>query len=956
MRIHNLAKELGVPSARLITLLQANGFDVKGPLNTIGKEEVDVAKQHMDELKSDPSAKKVGVGKPVGTKKKVFIRSKTVEDPRARRPATGGPAQQVIRPTQIKPKRPGMPVASKPRPKPEPVRVMKPAVVEKPKVEVKPQVVETPHVEAKPIEVKKIAEPVAVVDKSVRQKEQRDQREPREPRPAEAKTTEAPRKHTGPPDRRGKPYRPTERPKFSKEEAIRAAREKRQFTGPRKPASQGQPVGVQDRDADKGGPTPADYRRKKKKPKGEVPRGGADVARKPRKDVVLEGEALSVGLTKLKQGIKTSVDVDRAGRVPKRRKKIVQEKKRFKAPSKLVKRKDSTEYGGRGALVRKHRRRRPDEVQDLANVSLTVDATRKIRITDHMTIKDICAVTGVKSSTIVKFLLDEMNVMATINQVIDKDMVALILENLGIEHEIAVKPVEDILKHEDDDEKDLVRKPPVVTVLGHVDHGKTRLLDTIRRTNVAGGEAGGITQAIGAYQVKLEGRAITFIDTPGHEAFTAMRARGAKVTDVAILVVACDDGVQPQTIEAIDHAKSAGLEIVVALNKIDLESSNPDRVKAQLAELGLNPIEWGGKTEMVPISAKFGQGIDDLLEIVLLQADILDLKANPKAMAEGTIIEAKIDKGKGPLATVLIQRGTLKEGDYVVVGCSYGRIRAMLNENGKKVKTAGPATPAEIYGLSDVPQAGDILNQVANEKTAKEIYEKRCLDKRQESLRAVNKISLEEFSQMIQEGAPKDLNLIIKTDMQGSIEAIIHALGKIINPEVKIQFVRSSVGNVKESDIMLAMASKCIILAFNVVVSPEMKKLASMEGIDVREYNIIYKAVEDIELAMKGMLEPEFSEKVIGTAEIRAIFKKAKGSVIAGMIVTNGKITRGKDTRIMHGTEKIWQGKLESLKRFQEDTREVDTGLECGISISGLTDLMEGDVLEQYEMVEVPRS
>ena len=945
MRIHNLAKELGVPSARLITLLQANGFDVKGPLNTIGTEEVEVAKKHLDELKSDPSAKKAGIGKPVGTKKKVFIRSKTVEDPRARRPASGGTAQQVIRPTQIKPKRPGMPVTTKPRPKPEPVRIVKPAVVEKPKVEVKPQAVEAKPVETKAEEIRKPAQPVAA-EKTVREKEHR---------PAEPKTGEAPRKHTGPPDRRGKPYRPAERPKFSKEEAIRAAREKRQFTGPRKPTTQGQPYSGRDlKDVGKGGPTPADYKRKKKS-KTEPVRDVKDAARKPRKDVVLEGEALNVGLSKLKQGIKTSVDVDRTGRTPKRRKKIVQDKKRFKPPSKLVKRKDSSEYGGRGALVRKHRRRRPDEVQDLANVSLTVDATRKIRITDHMTIKDICANTGVKSSTIVKFLLDEMNVMATINQVIDKELIASILENLGIEHEMAVKPVEDILKHEDDEEKDLVRKPPVVTVLGHVDHGKTRLLDTIRRTNVAGGEAGGITQAIGAYQVKLEGRAITFIDTPGHEAFTAMRARGAKVTDVAILVVACDDGVQPQTIEAIDHAKSAELEIVVALNKVDLESANPDRVKAQLAELGLNPIEWGGKTEMVPISAKFGQGIDDLLEIVLLQADILDLKANPKAMAEGTIIEAKIDKGKGPLATVLVQRGTLKEGDYVVVGSSYGRIRAMLNENGKKVKIAGPATPVEIYGLSDVPQAGDILNQVTNEKTAKDIYEKRCLDKRQERIRAVNKISLDEFSLRIQEGVPKDLNLIIKTDMQGSIEAIIHALGKIKNPEVKIQFVHSSVGNVKESDIMLAMASKCIILAFNVVVSPEMKKLAAMEGIDIREYNIIYKAVEDIELAMKGMLEPEFAERVIGTAEIRAIFKKAKGGVIAGMIVTSGKIARGKDTRILHGTEKIWSGKLESLKRFQEDTREVDTGLECGISISGLQDLAEGDVVEQYEMIEVPR-
>ncbi|MCD6218554.1 translation initiation factor IF-2 [bacterium] len=953
MRVHSLAKELEIQTNQLITFLQSKGFDIKGPLNTLGDAEIDAARNNLAELKSAEKDKKTKKSPTSGVKKRVFVRSKQTTDPRTRPRRQPGSTQQ-IRPPQIPQRKQGTSKAA------EKAMAHQKALAEEEKAKrtaldkkaLKAQMAEI-QPDASPADKKKIRQKpkrgkVAATDKKIDdRRDKKGKKEQVRTDPGRGKGTERPKK---------------KKFKFSKEDAIRVARDKRRTASRNKPASQTPVTGSDALGVRKTQPMPADLRKKRKKGKPDF-RGRGQATRasrkkEPKKDVVLKGKALDVGINKLKGGFKTSVDADKkaAGKT-KRRKKIVQDKKRFKPGAKSGRRTDRTEYGGRGVLVRKHKRRKHrDIIPALADAAGTVDTHRKIRITNHMTIKDLSAATGVKSPTIVKFLLDEINVMATINQVVDIDMASLILESLGYEYEIAIKKVEDILKHDDDSEEDLKTRPPVVTVLGHVDHGKTKLLDTIRKTNVAEGEAGGITQAIGAYQVYMRDRAITFIDTPGHEAFTAMRARGAKVTDVAILVVACDDGVQPQTKEAIDHAKSAGIEIVVALNKIDLDTADPERVKAQLSELELIPEEWGGNTVMVPISAKFGDGIEELLDLVLLQADILDLKANPDALAEGTIIEAKIDKGKGALATVLIQRGTLKVGDYIVVGCSHGRIRAMLNEYGKKVKEVGPSTPVELFGLSDVPQAGDILNKVENEKIAKEIYDKRCLDRRQEAIRAVNKISLDDLYAKIKEGEAKELNLIIKTDTQGSIEAIIHALGKIKNPEVNIKFIHSSVGNVKESDIMLALASQSIILAFNVVVSAEMKKLALMEGVDVRSYNIIYKAVEDIELAMKGMLEPVFEEKIIGTAEVQAIFKKRRNTIVAGLIVTSGKLIRGKDIRITRGDEKIWEGKLSSLKRFQDDAREVDNGLECGISLDNIPSLEEGDVIEQYESVEVPRN
>ena len=1005
MRLQELAKELGVTPNNLIKFFQDEGYAIKGALKTLSDDEIGIARKKLSSSKktAEPAIKPSPKPQPAAggaTKKKVFIRKNVPVDARMKsRIQQSGQAAQ-IRPAQIPPKRVGqtqLKVGAIPTVKKKPTVTKQKTAVTIPEVK-KPEVIAPPpemkpvH-EVKPSETPKIPQetkpvrPLTIEERSPREKiAPPTERPPRTDRPP-PRTDRPPTRTDRPPPRTDRPNefrrdrfqprdrdfqnrrdpkfdkpRQPERPKFSKEDAFKAAREKRRAPEMKRPHFEDKDrtgVAMREHRGPKDRPPPMDYRRRKRggpPPRDAVRDRRPEIKPKPKegpKDIILEGKAFDKSIIALKGSFRASLDTGAAVRGKRKKKILPQERKRPKIlkPGK----RDESEYGGRSLLVKRHKKKKqPEKVPALSDIK--TEMHKKIRVTDHMTSKDLSAVTGVRSPAIMKFLLDDLNLIVNINQVVDKDIAALVLENLGFEYEITIKEVEEVLKKTVDDRaEDLKRRSPVVTVLGHVDHGKTRLLDTIRRTNVAAHEAGGITQAIGAYQARVKDRAITFIDTPGHEAFTAMRARGAKVTDVAILVVACDDGVQPQTLEAIDHAKNAGIEIVVALNKIDLETSDPERVKGQLSEVGLIPEEWGGHTVMVPISAKFGQGIDELLELVLLQADLLDLKANPKAPAQGTIIEARIDRGKGAVATVLIQRGTLHVGDYVVVGCSYGRIRAMVNENGVEMKSAAPSVPSEIFGLSDVPQAGDILNQVENEKIAKDIYDKRCLDKRQERIRAVNKISLDELYKKIKEGETKELNLIIKADMQGSIEAIIHALSQLDNTEVQIKFIHSSVGNVKESDIMLAIASKSIILAFNVVVSAEMKKLATMEGIDIRGYNIIYKAVEDIEKAMKGLLEPEFKEEIIGTAEVRAIFKKAKGAIVAGAVVTSGHLKRGGDIRILRNNEKIWSGKLTSLKRFTDDAREVENGLECGIMLESITDLAEGDVIEEFEMVEIPR-
>ena len=586
----------------------------------------------------------------------------------------------------------------------------------------------------------------------------------------------------------------------------------------------------------------------------------------------------------------------------------------------------------------------------------SIEQKKPFRVGERISVKELSEKIGKPVVEIIKKLL-LLGVVATINQDLDFETACLIALEYGITLEkIVQKDIEEVLFNEADDKpEDLKARPPVVTIMGHVDHGKTSLLDAIRQTNVIATEAGGITQHIGAYTVKIEGKKIVFLDTPGHEAFTSMRARGAKVTDIAVLVVAADDGVMPQTVEAIDHAKAANVIIIVAINKIDKPGANIDRVKQELTEHGLLSEDWGGDTICVPVSAKQKTGIENLLEMILLVAEMQELKANPSRKARGTVIEAKLDKSRGPVATVLIQNGTLNFGDYFVVGATCGRIRTMLDDKGKLVKKAGPSTPIEITGLTDVPDAGDIFAIVDDEKTARQISEKRKERHRLEHLQSNQRISLDELFSQIQAGKVKDLNIIVKADVQGSAEALKQSLERLSNEEVKIKTIHSGVGAITETDVMFASASNAIIIGFNVRPQPSALVLSEKDKVDIRLYRVIYNAIEDIEAAMKGMLDPEWKEVVIGHAEVRAIFKASSIGTIAGSYVTDGKINRNSEVRIVRDGVVTYEGKIASLKRFKDDVREVNAGFECGISIERFNDIKEGDIIESFIMEAVQR-
>ena len=548
--------------------------------------------------------------------------------------------------------------------------------------------------------------------------------------------------------------------------------------------------------------------------------------------------------------------------------------------------------------------------------------------------------------------------MVTINQEISfEEAEELALEyNVIAELEEKVDVIAELLKEDEEDESKMKKRPPVICVMGHVDHGKTSLLDAIRKTNVTEKEAGGITQHIGAYMVSVNGEKITFLDTPGHEAFTSMRMRGAQSTDIAILVVAADDGVMPQTVEAISHAKAAGVEIIVAVNKIDKESANIERVKQELVEYELIAEDWGGTTAFVPVSAHTGQGIEDLLEMILLTAEVMELKANPNREARGVVIEAQLDKGRGPVATVLVQKGTLRVGDSIAVGKAYGKVRAMIDDKGRRVKEATPSTPVEILGLNEVPEAGEIFLVTENDKEARNIAEV-YIEQGREKLLADTKsrLSLDGLFDQIQAGNIKELNLIVKADVQGSVEAVKQSLLKLSNDEVAIRVIHGGVGAVNESDVSLASASNAIIIGFNVRPEATAKEMADSEGVDLRLYKVIYNAIEDVEAAMKGMLDPVYEEKVIGHAEVRQTFKASGVGMIAGSYVLDGKIVRNSKARISRDGEQIFEGELASLKRFKDDVKEVKAGYECGLVFEGFNDIKEEDQVEIYIMEEVPR-
>lgn len=580
----------------------------------------------------------------------------------------------------------------------------------------------------------------------------------------------------------------------------------------------------------------------------------------------------------------------------------------------------------------------------------------EIEIPETVTVKDLAADMKKATAEVIKKLLG-YGIMATINQEIDFDTAYLIAQEFGItatKKETVTE--EDILFDDSEDkEEELETRPPVIVVMGHVDHGKTSLLDAVRKTNVIEGEAGGITQAIGAYKVKVKDREITFLDTPGHEAFTAMRARGTQITDIAILVVAANDGVKPQTIEAINHAKSAGIPIIVAINKIDLPDANIEKVKQELMAYELVPEEWGGDTIYVPISAKKGENIDQLLEMVLLEADVLELKANPHKQAKGAVIEARLDKSKGAIATMLVQRGTLDVGDTIVVGSSIGRIRAMKDDKGKSVKAAGPSTPVEIMGLTEVPEAGDTFYEVKNEKMAKHLIERRKRQAREKAINSATKVTLDNLFTQMEQGNLKVLNLIVKADVQGSVEAVKQAMEKLENEEVKVKVIHAAAGAVNQSDVTLAKVSNAIIIAFNVRPDNMAKEMAEKDEVEIKQYSIIYQAIEDVEAAMKGMLDPKYEEKVIGNAEVRQTFKISNVGTIAGCYVISGKVERNAGVRVIRENVVIHDGHLATLKRFKDDVKEVTKGFECGIQIENYNDIKEGDVIEVYIMEEIKR-
>ncbi len=590
-------------------------------------------------------------------------------------------------------------------------------------------------------------------------------------------------------------------------------------------------------------------------------------------------------------------------------------------------------------------------------VEVVEETIKVITLPETLTIKELADKMKMQPSVIIKKLFLQGQIV-TVNTDISYEEA----ENIAIDYEIIcekevkVDVIEELLKEDDEDEKDLKQRPPVVCVMGHVDHGKTSLLDAIRKTNVTDREAGGITQHIGAYTVSINNEKITFLDTPGHEAFTAMRMRGANSTDIAILVVAADDGVMPQTVEAINHAKAAGVEIIVAVNKIDKPSANIERVKQEMTEYELIPVDWGGSTEFVPVSAKTGEGIDTLLETVILTSEIMELKANPNRNARGLVVEAELDKGRGPVATVLVQKGTLHVGDFISAGAAHGKVRAMIDDKGRRLKEAGPSTPVEILGLNSVPSAGEVFIAHDSDKTAKTYAETYMAQNKEKMLEETKqKMSLDDLFTQIQAGNLKELNLIIKADVQGSVEAVKQSLLKLSNEEVVVKCIHGGVGAINESDVSLASASNAIIIGFNVRPDATAKTIAEREGVDVRLYRVIYQAIEDVEAAMKGMLDPVYEEKVIGHAEVRQIFKASAVGNIAGSYVLDGMFQRGCKVRISREGKQIFEGELASLKRFKDDVKEVKAGFECGLVFEGFDQMQELDIVEAYIMVEVPR-
>ena len=942
IRVHELAKELGRPNREVIEALKANGVDVKSHMSRLEESHIRMIKEKFSQMGKEQIAKvensrteeKVVTSKPdtekaeAPKKKKNIIRVYHAQNAsdggknRPKRPA-GDKRPAGARPARPQgAKRPADTAARKPA---EAVKKPVEQPVKKPVEQAKVSETKTAEVKAAEVKISQAAAPVQTAEKSVQTKPQsgesraqgrpaRENRDGRE-RSRDFRSGDRKQGERGTAQQGGRSQKPADG--RSSRTGEGAARQTGRGQG-RAQGAQGRPEGRND--------------------------GKFSGSRSGQRQGGRRGDNEAVFTPEL---TKTSKDS--------KRERDRENKNKKKDFDKMAGGGHRPNQGGRRTMSRL-----PKALQKPAPQPKQEEKkpeVKEITLPEKLTIRELADAMKMQPSVIVKKLFMQ-GIMVTVNQEIDFEKA----QEIALEYDIIAEPEEkvdvigELLKEEEEDEADMVPRPPVVCVMGHVDHGKTSLLDAIRHTNVTRGEAGGITQHIGAYVVEINGQKITFLDTPGHEAFTAMRMRGADATDIAVLVVAADDGVMPQTIEAISHAKAAGVEIIVAINKVDKPSANIERVKQELSEYELIPEDWGGSTVCVPVSAHTGEGINNLLEMILLTAEVAELKANPNRAARGLVIEAQLDKGKGPVATILVQKGTLHVGDFIAAGACSGKVRAMMDDKGRRVKEAGPSTPVEILGLGDVPNAGEILMSFASDKEAKNFAAAFVSENKNRLLEETKgKLSLDNLFDQIQASDLKELPIIVKADVQGSVEAVKQSLVKLSNDEVVVRVIHGGVGAVNESDVSLASTSNAIIIGFNVRPDAMAKQLAEQEGVDLRLYRVIYQAIEDVEAAMKGMLDPVYEEKVIGHAEVRQTFKASGVGTIAGSYVLDGIFQRNCKVRITREGEQIFEGELASLKRFKDDVKEVKAGYECGLVFEGFNDVKEEDQIEAYIMVEVPR-
>ena len=939
IRVHELAKELGRPNREVIETLKANGVDVKSHMSRLEESHIRMIKEKFSQMGKEQIAKvensrteeKVVTSKPdtekaeAPKKKKNIIRVYHAQNAsdggknRPKRPA-GDKRPAGARPARPQgAKRPADTAARKPA---EAVKKPVEQPVKKPVEQAKVSETKTAEVKAAEVKISQAAAPVQTAEKSVQTK----------PQSGESRAQGRPARENRDGRERSRDFRSGDRKQGERGTAQQGGRSQKPADG--RSSRTGEGAARQ---------TGRGQGRAQGRPEGRND-GKFSGSRSGQRQGGRRGDNEAVFTPEL---TKTSKDS--------KRERDRENKNKKKDFDKMAGGGHRPNQGGRRTMSRL-----PKALQKPAPQPKQEEKkpeVKEITLPEKLTIRELADAMKMQPSVIVKKLFMQ-GIMVTVNQEIDFEKA----QEIALEYDIIAEPEEkvdvigELLKEEEEDEADMVPRPPVVCVMGHVDHGKTSLLDAIRHTNVTRGEAGGITQHIGAYVVEINGQKITFLDTPGHEAFTAMRMRGADATDIAVLVVAADDGVMPQTIEAISHAKAAGVEIIVAINKVDKPSANIERVKQELSEYELIPEDWGGSTVCVPVSAHTGEGINNLLEMILLTAEVAELKANPNRAARGLVIEAQLDKGKGPVATILVQKGTLHVGDFIAAGACSGKVRAMMDDKGRRVKEAGPSTPVEILGLGDVPNAGEILMSFASDKEAKNFAAAFVSENKNRLLEETKgKLSLDNLFDQIQASDLKELPIIVKADVQGSVEAVKQSLVKLSNDEVVVRVIHGGVGAVNESDVSLASTSNAIIIGFNVRPDAMAKQLAEQEGVDLRLYRVIYQAIEDVEAAMKGMLDPVYEEKVIGHAEVRQTFKASGVGTIAGSYVLDGIFQRNCKVRITREGEQIFEGELASLKRFKDDVKEVKAGYECGLVFEGFNDVKEEDQIEAYIMVEVPR-